>query len=86
MADTTLSALPKRDLDAFSPSLDSIKSIYDSPSLAERIYIPQRPRLTHLTPHPNMADLSFRNPAPQPSPVVRRVLESRENDALTYPT
>ena len=36
MADSTLSALPKRDLDAFSPSLDSIKSIYDSSSLAER--------------------------------------------------
>ena len=50
MADSTLSALPKRDLDAFSRSLDSIKSIYDSPSLAERIRIPQRPPSTHLTP------------------------------------
>ena len=49
MADSTLSALPKRDLDAFSRSLDSIKSIYDSPSLAERICIPQQPSPAHLT-------------------------------------
>ena len=85
MADSTLSALPKRDLDPFSRSLDSLKSIYDSSSLAERICIPQRPP-THSTPPPKHGDLSFRNPAPQPSPVVRRVLESHENDALTYST
>ena len=42
MADSTLSALPKRHWELFSRSLDSIESIYDSPTLAERICIPQR--------------------------------------------
>src|SRR5690606_34896376 len=36
--------------------------------------------------HPTMVDLSFRNPAPRPSPVVRRVLESCENNVLIHPT
>ena len=46
MAASTLSALPKRHWEPFSRSLDSIESIYDSLTLAERICTPQRPHPT----------------------------------------
>ena len=58
MSASALSALPKRHWEPFSRSLDSIESIYDSPTLAERTCIPQPPHRPY--PHPNMADLSFR--------------------------
>ena len=50
MAASTLSALSKRHWDSCSRSLDSIKSIYDSSTLAERICIPQRPQPPTLPP------------------------------------
>ena len=50
MAASTLSALPKRHWERFSRSLDSIKPIYDSLTLAERICIPQRPQPPTLPP------------------------------------
>ena len=56
MAASTPSTLLKRHWDPCSRSLDSIESIYDSPTLAKRICIPQRPPY----PRPNMVDLSFR--------------------------
>ena len=50
MAAFTLPVLPKRHWEPFPRSLDSIESIYDSPTLAERICIPQRPQPPTLPP------------------------------------
>ena len=50
MAASTFSALPKRHWEPFSRSLDSIESIYDSPTPVERICMPQRPSPTDPTP------------------------------------